>query len=400
MKRFLFLLIFSIVSFSPSLWAKSNHQNKTPSFQPFTGRVLGNKVRMRLAPNLEGHIVKEVAKGDIFAIVGQQEDYYAIAPTKDVKAYIFRTHVLDNTVEGDRVNVRLEPNLEAPILTQLNSGDRVNIHLNEVKGKWLEIDLPKDVHFWVAKDYIENIGPAEYAAKYQERLVEAKQLLATANLISQAEFRKPFKEIDLTRVTKNFERVLTDYSDLEDVHNQAKVAIQSLQKDYCDKKIAYLETKAGSAALEVETLNAKLTHLQSPENYTSDVTSNHESPFKEILTAKNTTDKMKIWAPLEYALFQSWAINTDKDQASLQDFYQEEFLSSRTLSGIVESFDKTVKNKPGDYLIKQPNGSTAYLYSTHVNLQDFIGKKVKVKASQRDNHNFAFPAYYVLEVIE
>lgn len=400
MKRFLFLLIFSIVSFSPSLWAKSNQQNKSPSFRPFTGKVLGNRVRLRLAPNLEGHIVKEVAKGDIFAIVGQQEDYFAIAPTKDVKAYIFRTHVLDNTVEGDRVNVRLEPNLDSPILTQLNSGDRVNIHLNEGKGKWLEIDLPKDVHFWVAKDYIENIGPAEYAEKYQERLVEANQLLATADLISQAEFRKSFNEIDLTRVTKNFERVLTDFADLEEVHNKAKVAIQSLQKVYCDKKIAYLETKAGKAALEVESLNAKLTNLRPVEDYTSEVKIHHESPFKDILTAKNTTDKMKIWAPLEYALFQSWAINNNQEQASLQDFYQEEFLASNTLTGIVESFDNVVKNKPGDYLLKLPSGSTVYLYSTHVNLHDYIGKNVKMKASKRDNHHFAFPAYYVLEVLD
>jgi len=40
----------------------------------------------------------------------------------------------------------------------------------------------------------------------------------------------------------------------------------------------------------------------------------------------------------------------------------------------------------------------AYLYSTQVNLEDFVGKRVTLLVSPRPNNNFAFPAYYVFEV--
>lgn len=401
MKRLLFLIIFSAITFSPLFCAKIQPQKTVPAFEPFTGKIIGNRVRLRLAPSLEGHIVKELDRGDILAVVDQNQEYFAIAPTKDLKAYIFRTHVLDNKVEGERVNIRLEPNLDSPILAQLNSGDHVNINAaSQTKGKWLEIDLPKNVHLWVAKDYIENIGPVGYAEKYQQRVAEANQLLGTANLISQAEFRKSFQEIDLERVTRNFERVLTNYTDLEEVHEKAKTAIQALQKDYCDKKIAYLETKAGKAAIEVQSLNAKLTTLKPNEQESANTPQTFESPFKNVLPKENITDKMKVWQPLEYSLFQSWANQKDQKEAKLQDFYQEEILDAKSLKGILEPFDNFVKNKPGDFLVRLDNDSTAYLYSTHVNLQEFVGKRINMKVAKRDSHHFAFPAYYVLEAHE
>ena len=394
MKRFLFLVLTVTFTLSTALSAKP-HQKK-PSFKPFTGKVIGNKVRLRLSPNLEGHIIREISRGEIFAITKEDNEYFAVSPTQDMKAYIFRTHVLDGAIEGERVNVRLAPSLDAPIITQLNSGEKVNIHQKESKGKWLQIDLPKNVNLWVAKDYVEKVGPVGYAAKYQERVAEASQLLATANLISQAEFRKSFQEIDLSRITQNYERVLSDYNDLEDVHQLAKTAIQTLQKEYCDRKIAFLENKAGKADIELKSLNAKLSGLNKAT--TSKV---QDSPFADIInTNSQATDKMKIWQPLEYAQFQSWAFDNGKDEASLQDFYQEELLNSSSVDGIVESFSKMVKNKPGDYILTDKQETVGYLYSTHVDLNKYIGKRVNMKVTKRDNHSFAFPAYYVLDVSE
>ena len=397
MKRVLsFICALSFTLTSSALWAKAS-QSESPSFQPFTGKVIGNKVRLRLLPNLEGQIVRELHKGEIYAIVAEDQDYYGVVPKNDLKAYIFRTHVLDNRIEGQHVNVRSAPNLEAPVIAQLNEGDSVHIYQEESKGKWYMIDVPSHVHLWVAKDYVEKVGPVEYAEKYSARVAEATQLLATANLISQAEFRKPFKELDLDRITKNYERVLKDYKDLDEVHGKAKLAIQTIQKEYCDRKIEFLENKAGKAALEVKSLNAKLTHLNTSET-TSDIQNLQDSPFSAMLQATKPTDKMLVWQPIEYAQFQSWAFENNKEEATLQDFYQDEFLSSKTVSGIIESFAKVVKSKPGDYVITKDGQTLAYLYSTHVNLNSFVGKFVTLKVAERDNHHFAFPAYYVLDV--
>ncbi|MCH9632364.1 MAG: hypothetical protein S4CHLAM6_06960 [Chlamydiae bacterium] len=398
MKRLLFLILATTFTLSTALWAKP--QQKEPSFQPFTGKVIGSKVRLRLTPNLDGHIIREINRGEIFAVMKEESEYFAVAPTQDLKAYIFRTHVLENSIEGDRVNVRLAPDLEAPVITQLNSGDAIHVDQKGSKGKWLQIEIPKNVHLWIAKDYVEKVGPVEYAGKYRERIAEASQLLATANLISEAEFRKSFQEIDLNRITRNYERVLSDYNDISDVNKLAKTAIQTLQKEYCDRKINFLENKAGKAALEVKSLNAKLSNLNPPEMIESKVQS-VESPFAAIINSNNqATDKMNIWKPLEYALFQSWAIDHEKTDASLQDFYQDELLGASLVEGIIDTFSKIVKNKPGDYALVNDQQTTAYLYSTHINLNEYIGKRVSLKVTERDNHSFAFPAYYVLDVKE
>ncbi|MGZ3733102.1 MAG: SH3 domain-containing protein, partial [Parachlamydiaceae bacterium] len=95
------------------------------SIEPFTGKITRNKVRMRLQPSLDALILRELSKDDLLSVVGESNEFYAILPPKDTKAYIFRTYVLDDIVEGSRVNVRLEPAIEAPVIAQLNSGDKV-----------------------------------------------------------------------------------------------------------------------------------------------------------------------------------------------------------------------------------------------------------------------------------
>lgn len=399
MKRLVFLssLTLSLLSITPCGAEQPKIESVSQTFEPFTAKIVGSKVRLRLSPSLEGHIVREVNKGEMFAVVAETPEYYGVRPSNDLKAYIVRTHVFENKVEGNRVNVRLQANVDAPVLAQLNSGDAVTPRASDTHGKWLEIAVPQNVRFWIAKDYVEKVGPLEYAEKYQQRLAEASQLLATADLISQTEFRKSFSEIDLARVTKNFERLINDYRDLEHIQARAKEAVQELQKNYCDRKIAFLENRAVGADSELKSLNAKLASLNVNELEQSS-NRNEDSPFDKILKVDSITDKMKIWQPLELSIYQTWAQNQAESNLKIKDFYEEELLSSNVIQGIVQPFDNIVKNKPGDFTLTQNNHSIAYLYSTHVNLQDYIGKQITMKVTERDNHNFAFPAYYVLEV--
>src|SRR5689334_11520447 len=79
------------------------------AFIPFTGKITRNKVRMRNQAHLDAKIVRELNKGDMIVVVGENEDFYAVQPPPDIKAYVFRTFVLDNLIEGNKVNVRLAP---------------------------------------------------------------------------------------------------------------------------------------------------------------------------------------------------------------------------------------------------------------------------------------------------
>ncbi len=360
-------------------------------FKPFTGKVKAKKVRVRVQPDLESHVVRELDRNTVLSVVGETEGFWAIEPIADIKAYVFRSFVLDNVVEGHHVNVRIEPNLEAPVIGVLNSGDRVQGSIAAQNNKWLEIALPTGVRFWVAKDLIEYMGGPELKAQHDKRKNSVEQLLESASLLSKSEMRKGFEEIDFAKLSRAYNVIIQDYSDFTEAAEQAKAALTALNENYTQKKIAYLEAKAynasqGSGKMAMATLE------ESPSLVQEEV----DSLLLSTGPSDKVTDKMRIWEPLEEAIYLTWA--QQNEDRSMQDFYDDERLDAIALSGILEPYTAAVKNKPGDFLLKMGDLPVAYLYSTQVNLQAYVGKKINLIATARPNNNFAFNAYFVHEV--
>lgn len=341
------------------------------AFSAFTGKIKGNHVRLRLQPDLEGRIVKELTKNDFVAVVDEEGDFWAIEAPEGIKAYVFRSFILDNVVEGNRVNVRLEPNLDAPIIGHLNSGDKIKGTVSALNNKWFEIPPPAGAKFFVAKDFIERIGGPELKAQMDKRKVAVEQLLDAASLLSKAELLKPFEEIDFERIKRSFHTIIQDYTDFPHYSEQAKEALAQIQDNYLEKRIAYLETKAAS-----------LTHQDD------------EAGTDGTKVAKDEqNDKMKMWEPIEEALFLTWAhLNEEK---SLDDYYDEQRIVAVTKTGILEAYQSPVMHKPGDFILKDKDLPVAYVYSTKVDLQNYVGKKITIIGSPRPNNNFAFEAFYV-----
>lgn len=343
---------------------------------PFTGKVKGRKVRLRLQADLDSRIIKELNKNDLISVVGEKGDFWMVEAPLGFKAYVFRSFVLDNVVEGNRVNVRLEPNLDAPIIGHLNAGDRVEGVISPINNKWLEITPPEETHFYVAKDLVEYAGGPELKAQVDKRRVSVEQILDSTSALSSSEIQKPFDEIDFDRVCKGYNVVISDYTDFPEYVDQAKESLAAFQEAYLQKQITHLESKNKN---ETEVAKAEESSLDAlPES------------------VYQVSDKMKMWLPVEQALFSSWA-KLGENQ-TLDQYYEEQKLAAVTLTGIVEAYTSPVKSKPGDFIIKDKDLPVAYVYSTVVNLQSLNGKQVKLIASPRPNNNFAFPAYFVLAV--
>src|SRR5262245_36586262 len=49
-------------------------------FSPFTGKIKGKKVRLRLRPDLDSHVIKELNKDELISIVGEKGDFWAAEP--------------------------------------------------------------------------------------------------------------------------------------------------------------------------------------------------------------------------------------------------------------------------------------------------------------------------------
>ena len=340
------------------------------AFKPFTGKVKGKKVRLRLQPDIESSIAKELQKGEFLSIVGEAEDFWIAEAPSDLKSYVFRSFVLDNQIEGTRVNIRLQPSLESPIVTHLNSGDPVQGSICAANNKWIEIPTPETARFYVAKDFIENFGGPEVKAHNENRLKSAKQQIETASYFVESEMQKAYPNIDFDKMNNSFLVVIQEYAEFPELVEQAKNSLAMAQEQFLDKRISFLENKASED--EALAFEAK----------------------KALTTEHSFTDKMKLWEPLEESLYLSW-FNTN-DSRNMDEYYEDQKLTATRISGILESYQAPVKCKPGDYIIRQNDMPVGYVYSTMINLQSLVGKKVTLVGAPRPNNNFAFPAYFIL----
>lgn len=358
---------------SESMTAAKKERNKG-QFKPFTGKIKGKKVRLRTQPDLESAVVREFERGEYLAIIDEVDDFWVTQAPKDLKAYIFRSFVLDNVVEGNRVNVRLHPNTEAPIIMHLNSGDVIEGNVCDTNHKWIEIPAPEAARFYISKNYVENVGGIELKQEYDNRLSLVQKQLELAMTFSESEMKKNYDEINFDQMNRNFQVVIQNYSDFPLFVEKAKNLLSELQERFIDKRISYMESKVRHEENDIVT--------------SSTSAEPHNSP----------TDKMKLWAPVEEAMYLSWA--AAHEAQSQADYQLEQKLTAERISGILEPYAAAVKCKPGDYIIKNNDVPVGYVYSTVVNLQNLVGKQVSLIASPRPNNNFAFPAYFIMAVSE
>lgn len=378
MKKISHILVFICLIFAFSSIKAEN--KKAQNFKTFTGKVTGNKVRMRTGPDLDSHIIKQLNKNELVLVMKNSGDFWAIKPSSKNKAYVFRSYIIDNTVEADRVNIRLQPNLDSPIIGQLKSKDTVDGIICPNNKKWLEISPPDDTYFYIAKEYITFAGNIDLYVKTQIRKTEVEKLLNSAYFITQAECKKPFDEMYPDEAIEKFDEIIKHYPDFATHVNQAKEGLALLQDNFLQKKIAYLEAKANISQIENDEIYRAMANINLPKS-------------GKKYSNQQITAKAKFWNSVENSLFSTWT--TFHPEKRIKDFYKEQEINSTTLIGVLESYTQSIKNKPGDFLVKGDNISAAYLYSTKVNLDDYVGKKVRLKVSPRPNNNFAFPAYFV-----
>ncbi|MCH9616913.1 MAG: hypothetical protein SP4CHLAM5_03770 [Chlamydiia bacterium] len=356
--------------------AKKSEQFK--NYKPFTAKVLGEGVRLRLNADVESPILSELSKHELLIVKGEKESFYAVEAPSDMKVYIFRSFVLDGLVEGNRVNVRLQPDLTSPVVGYLSTGDRVDGEISKKNHKWLEFTAPNNIHFFVAKEYLEKAGGPELKALHDEKLANLKGLVKSANLLAQAEMLKSFKEIDFNQVTSRFTEILNDYSEFTKEIAPVRNTLAKLQEDFLQKKLAFLENKAMALGKSIA-LGGDSASIIGGQ------------------TALTSSDRMKLWSAVEESLFVTWsAAHFNK---TMNDFYEQEKLASVKISGIVEAYHDSVCNKPGNYIIRGDKDlPRAYVYSTMVDLHNLEGQYVTLIVAPRPNNNFAFPAYFAMEV--
>lgn len=367
---------------------------KAEAFKSFTGKLVANKVRVRAKADLESPIIRQMNKNDLLLVVAEEGDFYAVEPLKDTKAYVFRSYILDNVVEANRVNVRLEPHVDAPIIAQLQAGDKVNGTVCAMNHKWLEIAPPKGTRFYVAKEFVGHAGGPEYLANMEKRKTQVEELISSAYLNAEAECKKEYEEMAPQHAIEQFQTILRNFADFPAAVSQAKEGLALLKETYLNKKIAFLESKAELSTTAKEELLAK--HKAEKSELFTDGSAKVDASLWNKRT-KTDKENLGFWDTLEESLFLSWtAFHSGKN---LDEYYAEQKANATVLSGKVERYTYDVRNKPGDFILRgSEDAPVAYLYSTQIDLDKYEGKTVTLLASPRPNNHFAFPAYFVFTV--
>jgi hypothetical protein len=352
---------------------------KTEAFQPFTGKVVANKVRLRVQADLDSYIFRQINKNDLLLIVGETGDFYQVLPPKDAKAYVFRSYILDNIVEATRVNIRLEPHVDGPVIGQLQAGDKVDGTICSMNHKWLEISPPPTTRFFVSKEFIANAGGPDYLATMEKKKNQVEELLNSAQLAADTENKKPYEEMSPQSVIEQFGTLIRNYSEFPETTARAKECLAAFKDTYLQKKIAYLEAKA-----------------ELPGSMKEEIIARHKTENQELFLPQVSGSESQFWGGIEESLYLSWtAFHSGR---KIDDFYAEQKANAIELKGVVETLSHPVKQRPGDFLLRSSESPVAYLYSTSVDLKEFEGKEVTIQASPRPNNHFAFPAYFVLAV--
>lgn len=389
MRFVLFFLSVATFAFSAPVQPAA----KAETFKPFTGKLLANKVRIRAKADLESPIIRQMNKQDLLLVIGEEGDFYAVEPLKDTKAYVFRSYVLDNVVEATRVNVRLEPHVDAPIIAQLQAGEKVDGAICAMNHKWLEIAPPKGTKFYISKEFVGHAGGPEHLANMQKRKSQLEELLSSAYMNAEAECKKDYEEMAPQQAIEQFQMILRNFADFPEAAAQAKEGLALLKETYLNKKIAYLESKAELSSTAKEELLAKY----KAEN--SELFANESIKVDPSLWSRRgqKSENLGFWDTIEESLFLSWtAFHSGK---TFNDYYAEQKANASILIGTIERYTYDVRNKPGDFILRgAEDAPIAYLYSTKVDLDQYTGKTVTLLAAPRPNNHFAFPAYFVFSI--
>lgn len=402
----LFLCCFSLFTAANSspLHQEQNPQVvETSRINSFTGQITSSRVRLRAASSLDSHIIDEIDKGSLFVVTGEENDFYAVLPSDQTKVYVFRTYIIDQTIEGDHVNVRLTPSLESPILTQLNTGERIEGKICEQNNRWFAITPPPSVRFYIAKEYVQRIGGPELIQELQKRKKEATQILTATKTAGHQEFNKPFPQIQIDPVLRDLQSFSERYTNFPELIEQANELLFEFHERYIQTKLAYLEQKLENSSKEWEKVSLEIQEeVNSQQHKFSTINNASTTPIaQENSNYPNPLpNQEQQWNQIEDQLFLAWKSEQSDPSITQEKYYEEQQIKAVHLKGTIQEYDRPVKNKPGNYILLNNFSQlpTAYLYSTQVDLTPYIGKEVALKAAPRPKHNFVFPAYFVLEI--
>lgn len=116
-------------------------------------KAAGNNVNVRVRPEVNSEIVTQLSAGEKVIVLEKGGEWTKIAAPGHSRCWVYSECVSGAAIKTDSVNMRCGPGLAYPVLATLKKGTRVDII--EVFGEWTRIEPPVEFGVWVSSRYLE-----------------------------------------------------------------------------------------------------------------------------------------------------------------------------------------------------------------------------------------------------
>lgn len=127
-------------------------------------KVTGDSVNVRVRPDINSEIVTQLSLGEGVVVLEKKDEWVKIKAPSHSKCWVYSECISGAEIKTDSANLRCGPGIAFPVLTKLKKGTPINII--EVFGEWVRIEPPVEFGVWVNSKYL------KYERCIEEEIIE------------------------------------------------------------------------------------------------------------------------------------------------------------------------------------------------------------------------------------
>lgn len=120
-------------------------------------RVTGDRVSLRVKPDINAELIDQAKLGDEFVFLDETNGWVAVPAPASLDFWVSGDYVQNGTVQPPKLNVRSGPSQNYSVVCVVNEGDALT-QRGEFND-WVKIAPPAGSRVWISADYIERIEP-------------------------------------------------------------------------------------------------------------------------------------------------------------------------------------------------------------------------------------------------
>lgn len=118
-------------------------------------RVTADRVNVRIRPDINSEIVTQLSSGEEVIVLERGDEWTKIKAPIHTKCWVYNECIEGDRIKSDSVNMRCGPGIAFPVLARLKKGTQINII--EVFGEWTRISPPVEFPAWVSSKYLQYL---------------------------------------------------------------------------------------------------------------------------------------------------------------------------------------------------------------------------------------------------